>query len=146
MNKRLLLNGTKITTGKEAMKMENVAAYRGDEEYSISAMGDAITGDAIRFERAIFRGSFRKPAFVGYELVTAIIVNDSYGREKQQHTFTLQLFDGRRVFIKGRNLYAQKLYRKVWNNEVDRETMAEEKHARGDGARADRAYRLESGF
>lgn len=34
-----------------------------DTDFPISCTGDAVTGDAIRFEEAIFEGSFRNPKF-----------------------------------------------------------------------------------
>lgn len=60
-----------------------------------------LVGDSVRFERAVFTGSYRKPVFAGFELMTGKIVFDSYGSEKQQHTFTLRLDDGKKMLIKG---------------------------------------------
>jgi len=100
----------------------------------------------VRFERATFSGSFRNAKFAGFETVTGKIVKDSYGKDKQQHTFTLALEDGSELRIKGRNLYANGTYRKLWADESRRRAAAEEKHARGDSARAIRASRLECSF
>lgn len=121
--------------------------YRGDAEYSICCTGDAVTGDEVRFDRAEFVGSFRKPTFLGFQRITGGIVADSYGADKQQHTFTLLLEDGTNTKIKGRNLYRQGLWRKPWANENARRTATAEKHSRGDIARAARdGRRLESGY
>jgi hypothetical protein len=114
-------------------------------EYSIKATGDACVGDEVAFERAIFTGSFRRPKFAGMELVIGKIIADSYGSRKQQHTFTILLQDGRKTFIKGRNLYANGLYRKPWADEKARYAALEEKHARGAAARETREWRKATG-
>lgn len=120
--------------------------YTGDEIYSVRCTGDAVVGDEVRFERATFSGSFRSAKFAGFETVTGKIVKDSYGRDKQQHTFTLLLDEGSELRIKGRNLYGNGTYRKLWADESIRRAAADEKHARGDSARAARAMRVESCF
>lgn len=117
--------------------------FRGDSVYSIECTGDACTGDEVAFDRAKFSGSFRNARFAGFERVEAVIVSESYGAAKQQHTFTLKLADGSITRIKGRNLYAQGLYRKPWQNEADRLRVLAEKHNRGDIARAERRSRME---
>ena len=110
-------------------------------EYSIEATGDACVGDEVAFEQAMFAGSFRKPKFIGTRIVTGKIIKDSYGAEKQQHTFTLLLPDGSKMRIKGRNLYRNGLYRKPWADESARWAALEEKHARGEAAREAREWR-----
>lgn len=122
-----------------------VSEYRGDAEYSIDCTGDAVVGDEVRFDRATFAGSYRTPAFAGFERVTGKIVRDSYGRDKQQHTFTIELVNGDRLLIKGRNLYRQAVYRRPWTDEVERAAAQTEKHARGSLARAVRNSRKEEG-
>ena len=119
------------------------STYSGDSDYNLNCTGDCVVGDEVRFERATFTGSFRKPKFDGFEMVTARIVNDSYGQHKQQHTFTLETEHGEKILIKGRNLYRNKVYRKPWENEEVRKMKADEKHERGDEARADRELRRE---
>lgn len=120
------------------------ATYRGDLEFSIECTGDCVKGDLVRFERATFTGSFKRPKFMGFELVTGEIVCDSYGAEKQQHTFTLKLPDESRIRIKGRNLYANGIWRKPWADETLRDIEAHDKHERGDFARAARDQRREA--
>lgn len=119
-----------------------ISEYAGDETYNIKCTGDACVGDEVRFERATFTGSFRNAKFAGFEMITAKIVKDSYGADKQQHTFTLELENGDRIRIKGRNLYANGTYRKPWKNEKERLVSLNEKHERGDRARKQRAFRL----
>lgn len=109
--------------------------YTGDDVCTINCTGDAVVGDQVRFERATFTGSFRNAKFAGFTRVTGTIVGDSYGRDKQQHTFTIELEDGSKIKIKGRNLYKNGTYRKPWADESTRAIAASEKHARGDTAR-----------
>ena len=122
------------------------STYNGDDTYTINTTGDCVVGDEVVFERATFTGSFRNAKFEGFKLVHGTIVNDSYGRDKQQHTFTLELLDGSKLTIKGRNLYVNGTYRKLWADESKRGLVADEKHARGAKARAAREYRVERGI
>lgn len=115
--------------------------YTGDAIYSLHTTGDVVTGDEISFDRATFSGSFRKPKFAGFERITGKVISDSYGAEKQQHTFTILQENGEKLLIKGRNLYAQGVYRKPWTDETARRAVADEKHQRGDRARTARAIR-----
>lgn len=120
--------------------------YTGDAIYAINCTGDCVLGDEVSFERATFIGNFRNAKFDGFELIQGAIVNDSYGRDKQQHTFTLELADGSKLQIKGRNLYANGTYRKAWTDESQRSLVADEKHVRGNAARAARDYRKMGGI
>lgn len=120
----------------------NDSGYRGDARYSIDCTGDVVCGDSVCFDRATFTGSFRNAKFAGFERVEGVVVADSYGAEKQQHTFTLELADGTRLRIKGRNLYRNRVYRKPWADESERVAVADEKHARGKAARQAREDRL----
>lgn len=76
------------------------------------------------------------------------VFKESYGKEKQQHTFTIQVFWSKGVgklpplsllLVKGRNLYRMMTFRQTWSNEADRAKAVEEKHSRGDAARRVRA-------
>jgi len=118
------------------------STYQGDSEYRIVATGDCCTGDEVRFTQAEFSGSFRHPKFTGYRLVTGRIVKDSYGADKQQHTFTLALPTGGTMRIKGRNLYRNGVWRKPWADETARRAVLVEKHGRGDKTRAARTERI----
>ena len=114
--------------------------------------GDACVGDIVWFGRDLFSGSYRKPIFDGTEGVRAIIVKDSYGSDKQQHTFTLVLMKsatskthikGSDFRIKGRNLYKHFTY--CENHERDdRKEVLEDKHQRGTFARKVREDRRET--
>jgi hypothetical protein len=107
----------------------------------IDCKGDAVVGDEEAFEHALFTGSYKKATLVGFELIKAKMVKESYGADKQQHTFTLSLPDGSTKRIKGRNLYRNDLWRKPWADPSLRSIVAEEKHCRGDTARKTREER-----
>lgn len=116
-------------------------SFYGDEDFFVECTGNCVVGDHVRFERAIFSGSYKKPKFSHYELVTAKIVKDSYGEVKQQHTFTLEDERGNRFLIKGRNLYSNRTWRKLWEDEHVREEALKEKYVRGNEARIARSHR-----
>lgn len=127
------------------MRMRRKAGQPYKRDFSISATGDAVVGDHVKFERATFTGSFRNAKFAGNEIVQGKIIKDSYGADKQQHTFTLRTRSGV-IRIKGRNLYANGVQRKQWANESLRKMAVDEKHSRGDAARTMRDIRkLSSG-
>lgn len=113
--------------------------FAGDTLHTICCTGDVCTGDRVAFERATFSGSFRNAKFAGFERVEGEVIADSYGAEKQQHTFTLRLTDGSTLRIKGRNLYANGTWRREWADESQRAAALTEKHVRGDTARAERS-------
>jgi hypothetical protein len=122
-------------------------------EFTIPCTGDVVTGDQIEFTEAVFGGSFRKPRYLGERIVQAEVVRDSYGAAKQQHTFTLRvlassgvepLTPGATTTRKGRNVYRNGTRRAAWAVEADRRAALDEKHGRGDAARADRALRKEA--
>lgn len=116
--------------------------FCGDDEYSIDCTGDAVVGDEVRFSRATFTGSHRKPKFAGYEEVTWKIIKDSYGQGKQQHTFTVDTGGEKPIRIKGRNLYREGTFRKPWVDESVRMSATDEKHRRGNAAREERDRRI----
>ena len=101
----------------------------------INCAGDACVGDQVIFEKAIFEGTYPKSKFVGTEKIAGTIIKDSYGKEKQQHTFTIKLGNGNTLRIKGRNLYRNGCERKIWDNEQTRKMIIADKHERGEIAR-----------
>ena len=111
-------------------------------QYPIDCTGDAVVGDFVMFERAVFEGSYRRPVFVENETIHAEIIRDSYGADRQQHTFTLKTADGRTLRIKGRNLYRNGTRRMAWPDESQRQLAQDEKHGRGNSARAVRDLRI----
>jgi len=123
--------------------------WKGDTEfyddwvnsYTIDCTGDCCTGDVVVFQRAIFEGSFRNPKFLYMETIRGTIIKDSYGKEKQQHTFTIETWDKKKIRIKGRNLYKNGTLRKVWDDENKRLEILDEKHERGTRIREQRDLR-----
>lgn len=122
--------------------------YNGDKTYSIECTGNVCKGDKVRFERAVFDGSYRRPLFSHFEKITGEVVTDSYGRDKQQHTFTIKLTRATAkrlgqptLRIKGRNLYRNGCWRKPWDDESLRLDVLAEKYTRGNAARQARDRR-----
>jgi len=105
------------------------------KKYTIDCIGDAVQGDQVLFEKTIFTGTYPNSTFSHLETVEGKIIKESYGAEKQQHTFTLLLDDGSNMRIKGRNLYKNGCLRKEWDDEDMRNMMLDEKHDRGNEAR-----------
>ena len=112
---------------------------------------DIISGDTIRWAEGVFSGSYRKPKFQGNRTNVGLVVADSYGSKKQQHTFTVKVTEssghcpitvGQTICRKGRNVYRHGADRKPWASETARDEVAREKHVRGDAARASRADRV----
>lgn len=118
--------------------------FRGDLTYSINCTGDAVVGDQVCFDRAVFVGTYPKSRFDGYERIQGVIVSESYGATTGQHTFTIQVTNGEKIRIKGRNLYRNGLYRKKWDDETRRFAAQDEKHHRGGRARRHRAERMQA--
>lgn len=112
-----------------------------NENNLIDCTGNVCKGDYVEFERAYFSGSWRKPKFEGLETIQGLIVSDSYGKAKQQHTFTILQDNGIKIRIKGRNLYRNGCKRQLWKDETQREKVLAEKYERGDQARAAKLYR-----
>lgn len=116
----------------------------------IDTTGDVVAGDTIRFNEAVFAGSFRNPKFLGDREIIARVDCESYGAGKQQHTFSLTVIDstgqepiapGVKIRRKGRNVYRNGTERLLWKDEEKRDQVREEKHARGAVARTARAER-----
>ena len=105
-------------------------------EHFIDCTGDCCKGDEIRFERAVFTGSYKKPRFSHNETICGKIINESYGTKCGQHTFTILQTDGTKLLIKGRNLYKNGVMRKPWDDEEERIAVLNEKHERGAIARS----------
>lgn len=108
----------------------------------VDCLGDLVAGDYVRFKKAIFIGKYPKASFSHYETIEGLILKESYGAEKQQHTFTILKNDNTKMLIKGRNLYKE-CERLIWVDEDARDIARQEKHIRGEEARRKREERLE---
>ena len=127
----------------------------------LDATGDAVVGDTVKFTEGVFEWSFRNPKFLGEREITGKIVKDSYGTDKQQHTFSIKVDgvsgygaddvlgkakktkDGT-IRRKARNIYRNKTMRQAWDDESARGKVLDEKHGRRREARAVRDVRRES--
>lgn len=130
----------------------------------IEATGDVVAGDNILFYEPVWSGAFNprcrsSPSLAGHRVITAEVVRESYGPDKQQHTFTLRVNEssghdaiesGKVIWRKGRNIYRNGCWRLPWPDESKRKEARQEKHSRGDAARSVRAARrqkeAENGF
>lgn len=116
----------------------------------IDATGDVVAGDTIKFTEGVFGGSRSRPKYLGEREVTAVVERESYGAEKQQHTFSIKVIDssgydaldaGLVTRRKGRNIYRNGTKRLIWDDEAARRDALAEKHARGGAARQERDAR-----
>lgn len=117
--------------------------------FSINCKGDVCRGDAVLFKQKVHEKSGKRHSkCIGKRIVAGKVIKESYGKEKQQHTFTIQVFWSKGVgklpplyllLVKGRNLYRMMTFRQPWANEEDRSKALDEKHSRGDAARRVRA-------
>jgi len=121
--------------------------------FTIDCTGDVVKGDTIQFKEAVWGGyrpsagwrhTSKKGQPLGERVVVAEVVNDSYGRSKGQHTFTLRVLESSGydplepssvIVRKGRNVYRKGTMRVPWEDEEARHVAAEEKHERGEEAR-----------
>ncbi len=125
---------------EEIIKSSLAKQEKATRAYSINCTGDACVNDEVLFMQVIWE---RKPInrfgklvnqIVDYKWIEGTIVKDSYGKEKQQHTFTILLKKqrGKKILIKGRNLYKVCCFRKPRENRLN---DLLEKHQRGNVAR-----------
>lgn len=111
--------------------------------FTYDATGNVAQGDEIAFAESVFTGSHRNARFSHFELISGRIVKDSYGADKQQHTFTIETASGEKKLRKGRNVYKYLTLRKERDRD-ERDKALEEKYKRGNAARAARQTRKEN--
>ncbi|KAH9317822.1 hypothetical protein KI387_019591, partial [Taxus chinensis] len=157
-NHGLRITGTKsvcIQRVHEYMKIKDGGCQKNypSSSFVINCKGDVCTGDVVLFTQKVYekyhlasRGGAQSP--IGKRTIAGRVLKESYGAAKQQHTFTVEILwsTGMKplpplypLLIKGRNLYRLQIYRQPWPNEVEREKVLAEKHARGTEARSVRA-------
>ncbi|KAL6657590.1 hypothetical protein ACP70R_005370 [Stipagrostis hirtigluma subsp. patula] len=117
--------------------------------FCINCKGDVCRGDAVLFKQKVYEKSGKRHSkCIGKRIVAGKVIKESYGKEKQQHTFTVQVFWSKGagklpplhlLLVKGRNLYRMMTFRQPWPNEAERLKALDEKHNRGDAARRVRA-------
>uniref|UniRef100_A0A0A9DGA6 DUF7699 domain-containing protein n=1 Tax=Arundo donax TaxID=35708 RepID=A0A0A9DGA6_ARUDO len=94
--------------------------------FCINCKGDVCRGDAVLFKQKVYEKSGKRHAkCIGKRIVAGKVIKESYGQEKQQHTFTIQVFWSKGVgklsplhllLVKGRNLYRMMTFRQPWPN------------------------------
>lgn len=125
---------------EELIKSSLAKQEKATRAYSINCTGDACTNDEVLFMKEVWD---RKPInrfgrlvnqIVYYKWIEGTIIKDSYGIEKQQHTFTILLKNqrGKKILIKGRNLYKVCCFRKPRENRLN---DLLDKRQRGNAAR-----------
>ena len=83
--------------------------------------GDLVTWNAPQFTGGAFYGSRSRGAKYVCDLeMTGKVIRHSYGEKTQQHTFTVQLSDGTKKLVKGRNLYRNLIRHVPDQNSEDR--------------------------
>lgn len=105
----------------------------------IDCTGDVCRSDVILFTEAIWSGSRKKPQKIGEREIRGVVVNDSYGADKNQHTFTIvvsccsdnSILPNSKILRKGRNVYRNGTKRLLWEDEAARDSVLQEKHERG---------------
>ncbi|KAF7007519.1 hypothetical protein CFC21_022449 [Triticum aestivum] len=117
--------------------------------FCINCKGDVCRGDTVLFKQKVHEKSGKRLSkSMGKRIVAGKVIKESYGKDKQQHTFTIQVFWSKGVgklpplyllLVKGRNLYRMMTFRQAWANEANRLKALEEKHSRGDAVRRVRA-------
>jgi len=104
---------------------------------------DLTKGCLIKFSEAVFIGKYPKGKFSYRRSITALIIKDSYGQKRGQHTFTLQVIESddpsiqNKEFIrrKGRNVYQDC---KVMVYPKQHAVLAKDKHKRAKIAKANK--------
>ena len=94
------------------------------------------TNCELVIEKAYFQGSWRKPKFIGKQIMKVKVLRHSYGSEKGQHTFTLEVLDvleeldtsqahgrGDTFRIKGRNLYPNVIEHSYISDESKKDSL-----------------------
>ena len=110
---------------------------------------DIVTGTKIKFTEGVFGGSWKNPYFRGSRTITGVVLKESYGAKRGQHSFTIQVHDAEgidadevlskaKIRRMGRNVYADC---EILERTEDHDSLAKEKHARGQAAK-ERKYLL----
>ncbi|XAR73962.1 hypothetical protein NMG60_11008104 [Bertholletia excelsa] len=154
----LRITGTKAECIQRIMehwriKEGNVKVLYPRSSFVINCTGDVCKGDVVLFTQKVYKKFdkvTKRGSFLGSRTIAGRVVKESYGAEKQQHTFTIEVLWSKGIktlpplfplLVKGRNLYKLKTYRQRWNNGKEREKVLAEKHKRGAAARLERARR-----
>ncbi|TYH95016.1 hypothetical protein ES332_A12G078800v1 [Gossypium tomentosum] len=118
--------------------------------FFINCTGDVCKGDVVLFTQKVykkFNKMTRRGKLLGKRTIAGRVVKESYGKAKQQHTFTVEVLWSKGskklpplfpLLVKGRNLYKLKTYRHASR----RKHILSEKHKRGNAARLVKAMKI----
>ncbi|XP_021300748.1 zinc finger CCCH domain-containing protein 62 isoform X2 [Herrania umbratica] len=157
-NHGLRITGTKAVCQQRILehwkiKDGNAEALYPRSSFFINCTGDVCKGDIVLFEQKVyekFNKLTRQGRPLGRRTVAGKVVKESYGKAKQQHTFTVEVLWCKGIkklpslfplLVKGRNLYKLKTYRQRWSDEAERRNVLAEKHRRGKAARLVKAMK-----
>lgn len=83
--------------------------------------GDRVVWNNPQFSRGtFFRGKCKGAKYLGSVTLSGIVIKHSYGMKTGQHTFSIQLDNGTRKLVKGRNLYPNLVEHIPDMNSIDR--------------------------
>ncbi|CAM6130029.1 unnamed protein product [Calypogeia fissa] len=156
-NYGLLVTGTKPVL-VDRIKQHLELKEGGSRTYArstctIDCTGDVCKGDVVMFNQKVYNKysvTAKRAAQSGSRTVVGRVVKESYGAQRQQHTFTVEvlwstgcrpLSPMKPLLVKGRNLYRRKTFRQEWADEGERKRCLDEKHERGAAARQIRAIK-----
>lgn len=119
---------------------------------------DIVIGDIILFSEPVWSGSYykgKKSRPSGERKILAEVIDENYGYEKQQHTFSLLVLDADgyestdvlkkgKILRKGRNIYTDNTLSISNLDEKTREIYAENKHLRGLEAKKAKIERIKN--
>ncbi|GMI68846.1 hypothetical protein HRI_000553900 [Hibiscus trionum] len=150
-NHGLLITGTKAVCQQRILehwriKEGNAEAFYPRSSFFIDCTGDVCKGDVVLFTQKVYKkfDNMSRRRLLGKRTIAGRVVKESYGKAKQQHTFTVEVLWSKGttklpllfpLLVKGRNLYKSRTYRQRWCDEAERRNVIAEKHKRGKAAR-----------
>ncbi|XVF17726.1 hypothetical protein REPUB_Repub10bG0148500 [Reevesia pubescens] len=154
----LRITGTKAVCQQRILEHWKIKDGKAEVLYPrssffINCTGDVCKGDVVLFTQKVyekFNKVTRHGRLLGRRTAAGRVVTESYGKAKQQHTFTVEVLWSKGakklpplfpLLVKGRNLYKLKTYRQRWTDEAERKNVLAEKHRRGKAARLVKAMK-----
>ncbi|GMJ07981.1 hypothetical protein HRI_004467300 [Hibiscus trionum] len=157
-NHGLRITGTKAVCQQRILEHWRIKDGKAEALYPVSSFyinctGDVCKGDVVLFTQKVYKKFdkvTRHGRLLGKRTIAGRVVKESYGKAKQQHTFTVEVLWSKGtnklpplfpLLVKGRNLYRLRTYRQRWSDEAERRNVLAEKHKRGDAARLVKAMK-----
>jgi hypothetical protein len=124
--------------------------------YAVAEREALVAGDEIAFEEHVWIGRWaRGVRRSGARRIEARVLRDGFGRDRQQHTFTLRVVaasgteaprPGEELMRKARTLFEAGVRRRPWPDEEARRALVAEQAERAAEARRERRARLAREF